>query len=456
MRLSRKQTKLLERILEPVPSDIYVQGSVQSGKTFVIALSLIEYTKNLYKYDPEGKYNGAIVGWDLQTLKGNIIEPLQNFLDMAGYTNGIDYDLKYGTNDKYFKFLNMKFYFFGFNTQLSFNKVLGRPLLFVWIDESARIYSQSSLQKSFDEFPGRQLNFVGHPFKKTIHSFNVEGNENHPYKKKYIDGTPEAIHFTFYPIDNPNINTPDKIKEVKAIYPPGSLRKQKIYNEWVTSEGRVFENLNIIDNLDNLRIKEIGIGCDYGSVNPTTFVPIALCFDLIENRWKLVRLETYYHDPGINGEKPTTAFYVEQEKKFINYLADKYKNIPITCNVVDSEATHFTNALYNAGVDYLAATKGPGSVDRGVQQLQSLIYKGVFYILKTPTIELMDKEPIFASRDESLLEFEGYQYDTIKSLNTGVNCYKKEKDHSVDRHTLHSRLLARHRKMPSIIKKRKK
>ena len=37
-----------------------------------------------------------------------------------------------------------------------------------------------------------------------------------------------------------------------------------------------------------------------------------------------------------------------------------------------------------------------------------------------------------SSVDESLLEFEGYQYDTIKSLNTGTNCYKKDKDHSID------------------------
>lgn len=432
MNLTPKQYELYKRITEAVSNDIYVQGSVQSGKTFVISYSLLDYSKEVYEYDPETKYNGAIVGWDLDTVKRNILVPLQNFLDSKGYQKDKDYELKFGGNDKYFKFLNMTFYFFSFNNKLSFNKILGGPLLFIWVDEAARIYSNNTLQASFDELPGRQMSFVGHPFKKTIHSFNVEGNENHPYKKKYIDGTPEAIHFRFDPLDNPLIDTDDKVKEVINLFPPGSLREQKIFNKWVTSEGRVFENLNIIDNLDNLRIKEIGIGCDYGSVNPTTFVPIALCFDLIESRWKLVRLETYYHDPGINGEKPTTAFYVEQEKKFINYLADKYKNIPITCNVVDSEATHFTNALYNAGVDYLAATKGPGSVDRGVQQLQSLIYKGVFYILKTPTIELIDKEPIYASRDESLLEFEGYQYDTIKSLNTGVNCYKKEKDHSVD------------------------
>lgn len=280
---------------------------------------------------------------------------------------------------------------------------------------------------------GRQASFVGHPFKRTIHSFNVEGNENHPYKTRYL-ADKDAVHYTFKPTDNPNIDTKDKVKEVIKLYPPGSLRDQKIFNKWVVSEGRVFNRLNVISNLDNIIIKEIGIGCDYGSVNPTTFVPIALAYNQTERRWILIRLETYYHDPGINGEKPTTAFYVEQEKMFIDYLHTKYKDIPITCNVVDSEATHFTNALYNASVDYIPAKKGAGSVDRGVQQLQSLIYKKVFYIMKTPTIDYFDlkKQPVYANRDESLLEFEGYQYDTIKSLNTGVNCYKKDKDHSID------------------------
>lgn len=432
MKLSPKQVRLFKRIVESNPSEIYVQGSVQSGKTFVISLSIIEYTKRVYENDPNTKYNGAIVGWDLTTLKGNVADVIDNFMNELGYIKGKDYDLKYGTSDKYFEFLNVKYYFFGFNTKLSFNKILGKPLLFVWIDESARIYSNSTLQQSFDEFPGRQLSYVGHPYKRTIHSFNVEGNENHPYKKIYIDGKQDAIHFKFFPTDNPQIDTIDKVHKTIEIYPPGSLRKQKIFNEWVISEGRVFNSINILDNLDDLIIKEIGIGCDYGSVNPTTFVPIALCFHQKERRWILVRLETYYHDPGINGEKPTTAFYVEQEKQFINYLNQKYKDIPITCNIVDSEAIHFTNALYNAGVSYDLATKGPGSVDRGVQQLQSLIYKKVLYILKTPTIELMNKEPQYANRDESLLEFEGYQYDTIKSLNTGTNCYKKDKDHSID------------------------
>ena len=433
MNLSQKQWKLINDIKAQNVPEINVLGSVQSGKTFSIDLGMILYASELHKYDNTREYYGAIIGWDLQTLKGNIVEPLKIHLDAFGYKQGKDYELVFGQNDKYFKMWNVKFYFFGFNTKIAFNRILGRPLIFIWVDEAARIYGNLSLQESFDELPGRQVSFSGHPYKKTIHSFNVEGNERHPYKMKYIDKG-DKIRYTFYPFDNPMLDTEQKIDEAIKTFPKGALRQQKIYNKWVVAEGKVFNKINVIDNLDGIQIKEIGIGVDYGSVNPTTFVPIALGFDFKENRWKLIRLECYYHDPAEEGEKPTTAYYVEQEKLFIEYLRDKYKGIPITANIVDSEATHFCNALYNANIQYEEAKKGAGSVDKGVQQLQSLFYKEVLYIYKSKSIKSIDKNKslIYNIRDESLNEFESYQYDNIKSLSTGQNCYKKELDHSVD------------------------
>ena len=144
MKLTPKQEKLFNAIVEPGEKEIYVQGSVQSGKTYVIALSIIKYAYDVHTYDPNTRYNGAIVGWDLDTLKGNIVDVLESFMKTEGkYKRGVQYELKFGGNDKYFEFYNMRFYFFGFNTKLSFNKILGKPLLFVWIDESARIYSNS-------------------------------------------------------------------------------------------------------------------------------------------------------------------------------------------------------------------------------------------------------------------------------------------------------------------------
>ena len=195
---------------------------------------------------------------------------------------------------------------------------------------------------------GRQIAFSGHPYKKTIHSFNVEVNSHHPYKIKYIDNW-NAYKFTFYPYDNPLIDTKEKYNEAIHTYPDGSaLQDQKIFNKWVVAEGKVFTEINKIKSLEGLHVIEIGIGVDYGNVNPTAFVPIALCFDNREERYKAVRLGIYYHDSGADESKPTTAWYVEQEKAFVEYLNKLFPFVPINDNIVDSEAIHFTNALYNA------------------------------------------------------------------------------------------------------------
>lgn len=427
--LSQKQNRLISQIKSPNNSSISVLGSTQSGKTFSICLGCIEYAEALYKYDPNEKFNGAIIGWTTDTLKRNIYEPIIGFLD----TLGISYDTKYSQTEKYIEIYNIRFYFFGFNNYLSFNKILGAPLIFVWVDESARIYSQLQLQTTFDEIPGRQISYAGHPFKKTIHSFNVEGGENHPYKIKYIDNS-SATKYVFYPYDNPKISTKEQIEEVVNTFSPGPLREQKIFNKWVVAEGKVFNKINKIDNLKDIVIREIGIGCDYGSVNATTFVPIALAYHKIWKRWILIRLPIYYHDSNKLGTKPTTEFFSKQLRMFLVYLKSLYTNIPIYDLVVDSEATHFINRLDNDNIKCVGADKPPGSVDDGVQHMQSLFDKDYLYVYEGKCIEIIyDNGNIqYSGKDDGMLEYKNYQYDKVKSIKEGKNCYKKEYDHSID------------------------
>ena len=80
MKLSKKQNQLLNDIISPNVREIYVLGSTQSGKTYDICLGVILYAQELYKYNPNEKYFGSITAWSLETLKGNILEPLKNFL----------------------------------------------------------------------------------------------------------------------------------------------------------------------------------------------------------------------------------------------------------------------------------------------------------------------------------------------------------------------------------------
>lgn len=443
MILSKKQIQLYKDIISPNINNISVLGSTQSGKTYDICGALIQYAQALNNYEKEQRkkegyipreYNGAIIGWTTDTVKSNIVDNLTNILTKEyHFKNGKEYVLKFGQQDKYLEIYNIKFYFFGFNNKLSFNRILGKPLIFCWVDESARIYSSDALQESFDELPGRMMSYAGHPYYKRIDSFNVEGNENHPYKLRYIDTT-DWVKYVFYPYDNPVLDTEEKIKEAVNSFPPGSLREQKVFNKWVIAEGRVFTQINKLDSLDGLVIREIGIGCDYGSVNPTTFVPIALCYHQESRKWVIVRLEIYYHDPAIEGDTPTTEYYSLQFRFFLAYLKDKYPNIPITEFVIDSEAAHFDNRLTVDKISHSISKKGAGSVDRDNQYIQALFYKDYLYVLEKPSIRYFTNDGHYeeSAKDEGLIELEGYRYDKLKSQREGTNCYVKEKDHSID------------------------
>ena len=222
MILSKKQINLYKDIISPDIPNISVLGSTQSGKTYDICIALIQYAQKLNEYEKEQRknpeyvpreYNGAIIGWTTDTVKSNIVDNIKSILDNEyHFTNGKEYLLRYGQQDKYLQIYNMKFYFFGFNTKLSFNRILGKPLIFCWVDEAARIYTQGQLRDSFDEIPGRMMSFAGHPYYKRIDSYNVEGSQNHPYKKEYIDGR-DWKQYVFYPYDNPVLDTEEKIKE---------------------------------------------------------------------------------------------------------------------------------------------------------------------------------------------------------------------------------------------------
>jgi hypothetical protein len=218
------------------------------------------------------------------------------------------------------------------------------------------------------------------------------------------------------------------------MFPPGSLREQKVFNRWIVAEGKVFTKINTIKEIPKTYIiREILIGIDYGNVNPTTFVPVALCYDQVLKRWKVVRLKIYYHDSKREDDNPTTEYYSNQLRMFMVYLKSVYPQIPITKIVIDSEATHFCNRLKADGIPHEISKKGAGSVNAGVEYLQSLFYKEIFEILETPSIRYFIGDRYEESgKDEGLIEFDSYQYDKIKSEKEGTNCYKKELDHSID------------------------
>ena len=445
MILSKKQISLYNDIISPDVPNLSVLGSTQSGKTYDICFALIQYARVLNEYEQKQRedatyipreYYGAVIGWTTDTIKSNIVDNLINILEKEyGFRNGKEFDLKYGQTEKYLDIYGIRFYFFGFNTNLSFNKILGKPLIFCWVDEAARIYSSSNLRASFDEIPGRMMSFSKHPYYKRIDSFNVEGSQSHPYKKEYIDSR-DWKQYVFYPYDNPVLDTEEKIKEAVKTFPEGSLREQKVFNKWVVAEGKVFNHIPKISEEElknNYIIREIGIGCDYGSVNATTFCGIALAQNIETRRWELILIDTYYHDPKIEGDTPTTEYYSNQLKRFVDYLHKKYFKIDVNTLVVDSEASHFCNRLQVDGIRHEKAKKNNLSVDKSVQLMQSLFERDLLRKIELPTIRYFQNDiPIYAGHDIGLEELQSYHYDTLKSEKEGINTYVKEFDHYCD------------------------
>ena len=443
MILSKKQISLYNDIISPNVPNLSVLGSTQSGKTYDICGALIQYASNLREYEKEQRknkdyvpreYNGAIIGWTTDTIKSNIVDNLINILEKEyHFKNGKEFILKYGMQEKYLEIYGIKFYFFGFNNNLSFNKILGKPLIFVWVDEAARIY-YGQLRESFDELPGRMMSYSGHPYYKRIDSYNVEGSQNHPYKKEYIDKR-NWKQYIFYPYDNPVLDTEEKIKAAVQAFPEGSLRNQKVFCKWCIAEGKVFNHIPLVleEDLKDYIIREICIGCDYGSVNATTFSAIALAQHTGTMLWKLILIDHYYHDPKNEGDTPTTEFYSNQLKQYITYLQTKYPHIPVNTLVIDSEASHFSNRLEVDGIRHELAKKNNMTVDKSVQLMQSLFYKDILKKVKMKSIRyFINGEPVYAGHDIGYEELESYHYDKLKSEKEGTNCYVKEFDHYVD------------------------
>ena len=104
MKASKKQISLYNDIISPNVPGISVLGSTQSGKTHIICAALVEYARQLNKYEMEQRekedylprdYNGAIIGWTTDTIKGNIVDNIAKILEYEyHFTNGKEYVLK--------------------------------------------------------------------------------------------------------------------------------------------------------------------------------------------------------------------------------------------------------------------------------------------------------------------------------------------------------------------------
>ena len=84
MKLTKKQSQLINDIKDTKEQEIYVEGSTQSGKTYAISIGTILYSENLSKEYPQEEFDGAIIGWSVSTMKKNILDVMLDFFKKQG------------------------------------------------------------------------------------------------------------------------------------------------------------------------------------------------------------------------------------------------------------------------------------------------------------------------------------------------------------------------------------
>jgi phage terminase large subunit len=213
-----------------------------------------------------------------------------------------------------------------------------------WVEEAQTI-SNNSLEVLTPTVrkPGSQL----------IYTYNRLTEEDPIHKRLVIEGRPNTLLINAnYDIALKYGWMPDVIKDEleddKAHRP--SLYKHKWLGEPNTSEGRIYTNWQIIDDIPHeARLERRGLDFGY-SIDPSAIVDI------------------YYYNGGYIWDEQLYRKGLSNKQ-----IADVINNLPHpeTLVIADSAEPKSIDELHMYGVNVLPAQKGQGSVTQGIQYVQS-------------------------------------------------------------------------------------
>lgn len=314
---SLKQLALI-RLKDFQETQIIINGAIRSGKTTFAIYGFAELICELVEKDHEKGmkgYNKFLIAnqSSQETAYNNVTTQLINYLiHVKGYQPKLkglhahNYELeKNGKEDIILVTTS-------FNNSTAFKQIVGMSYRSIFLDEAPlmtietiEICSQRCIQ--FQDY-------------KIVHTGNPEGNESHPYYKKFIEEKLEdkaVIKFDL--LDNP-IFTQKTIDRMKKTYTE-AMFMQKILGHWVSNQGACFPNKPKLKKLTGEETFDfINMGLDYGEVDATTVVAIGWigknCYFLDE----------YYHKNKESGRPLTILEYKTEIAKWIkDSILPKFK-----------------------------------------------------------------------------------------------------------------------------------
>ena len=336
---------------------IVCDGSVRSGKTMSMSIGFVLWSMRNFNNE-----NFAFCGKTIDSLKRNVITPLQKWLEgvvkLKINLSKSYMDISMGRNTN-------RYYMFGGKDESSYQLIQGITLAGVLLDEVAL------MPRSFVEQALARCSVTGSKF---WFNCNPDSSE-HWFYKEWVDDESEKVvqknrlHLHFTMEDNYSLS--DEVRQRYERMYSGVFYERYIQGLWVLAEGLVYsvfdKNRHILDEYTPSSDAVYYISCDYGMMNPTSMGLWALEHD------KAVRIDEYYYNGREKGiQKTDEEYYQELEK-----LAGKYD---IQFVIVDPSAASFINCIRKHGK--FNVRKAKNDVLNGIRSASTLINSDKIFICR--------------------------------------------------------------------------
>lgn len=362
---------------------IICDGAVRSGKTVCMSLSFIAWA--FYRFSDA---SFAICGRTLQSLRRNVVTPLEPMLRELGF------DCRQVLSRNYMEInrgnRTNRFYLFGGKDESSAALIQGMTLSGVMFDEVAL------MPRSFVEQALARCSVEGSKF-----WFNC--NPEHPehwFKQQWIDRREEknALYLHFCMNDNPSLSR-QMIERYRSLY-SDTFYERFVEGKWVSATGLVYPFFKAHDrNVTSSECSRFYISCDYGTVNPTSMG----LWGLKDSVW--YRLDEYYYSARQTGRQLTD----EEHYSGLERLAG---NLPVEAVICDPSAASFITVVRRHGKFRVIPAKN--SVIDGIRHVADALKGG--------------KIAVCPCCKDAVREFGLYRWDD----HAGCDAVKKDNDHAMD------------------------
>lgn len=392
--MSRKQ---IASIMECTARINIWHGAVSSGKTIASMMAFLFAVVNA----PE---NGLIfiVGRTIQTIERNVVDVLQQPAGPFGpFTRWVHHNRGANTAVIFGRTVHL----IGANDVRAEGRIRGSTAALIYVDEATLIP---------ESFWTMCLSRLRVPGAKLLATTNPDG-PLHWLRQKFLLRTDLNMRqWPFRLSDNPSL-TSEYIQSLEAEY-TGLFYRRFILGDWCLAEGAVFDSfdpdVHVVDEIPPIT-QWIGMGVDYGTVNPFAAELIGLGADGC-----LYVTDEFYYDSKVSYRQLTDDEYSRSVLGWLDTVrvphAPGVTGVRPPWTVIDPSAASFRLRLHQDG---LASVLADNSVLPGIRIMSGL--------LATQRLK------IHSACTGLIGEIPGYSWDP-KAAEKGEDAPIKVADHAID------------------------